>query len=101
MCAKFHCPRLTVTLFPGGVEFTPPHKKSKKPGLNRVKVSEIKGKVNHQARGIISEKKARFSVAYLIGYRPLVNQLYMQQILFFTSFSSTGICWESRILSLN
>ena len=66
-----------------GVESTPPHKKSKKLGLNRVKVSKIKGKVNQQARGIISgRKKARFSVAYLIGYRPLVNQFDMQQTFF-------------------
>ena len=39
MCAKFHCPSSTVTLFSGGgVESTPPVIKSqKKPGLNRVK----------------------------------------------------------------
>ena len=49
-----------------------------------LKVSEIKGKVNHQAR---DEKKARFSVAYLTAYQSLVNQLYAAKY-FFTPFSS-------------
>ena len=38
MCAKFHCPSSTVTLF-SGVGWNPPppgRRKPKKPGLNRV-----------------------------------------------------------------
>ena len=35
MCAKFHCPSSTVTLFSGG-GCPPGHREPKKPGLNRV-----------------------------------------------------------------
>ena len=41
-CAKFHCPSLTVTLFPGGGGIHPPVIKTpKKPGLNRVKQKHL------------------------------------------------------------
>ena len=44
MCAKFHCPSLTVTLFPERVGWNPlviKSQKAKKPGLNRVKVKYL------------------------------------------------------------
>ena len=46
MCAKFHCPSSTVTLFSGeGVESTPLPpviESQKKPSLNRVKMLWVK-----------------------------------------------------------
>ena len=53
-------------------------------------VLEINGKVNHQDReNKKKDKKARFSVAYLITYQSLVSQLYATKY-FFSPFSSTA-----------
>ena len=66
------------------MESTPPHKKSKKPGLNRVKVSEIKGKVNHQARGIISGRKKSEIFCCIFDRLPAIGKSVIYATIFFS-----------------